>query len=194
MSPPAFFSFLPHSKCGTLVWPGVCELETSKQIMCRAPDLGHTLEEPCPCGSGVWAQLHRVVSRNLGPQCGLVQTGAQSALSGPRLLPVSPLSPLCCPVFISLFLPASQVAPRWREFHSGSQREVIHGKSAKAALLGYLAWLPATCPAQLMLSWAGHAPAGICWGPALHGVRTQWWTIQTGPWTPGCGSSGAETG
>ena len=118
-SPPAFSSSLLHSKHGTLVWPGVWELETSKQITCSAPDLGHELEETCPFGSGLETQLGYGLSFTgpleiWGLQWGLGKTGAQSALSDPRLLPTSPPSPLCCPEFLSLFLPASQGAPRWR--------------------------------------------------------------------------------
>ena len=61
-----------------------------------------------------WSRKGSLHPEIWGPQWGLVQAGAQSALSGPRLLTASPLSPLCCPVFLSLFLPTSQVAPRWR--------------------------------------------------------------------------------
>lgn len=141
-SPPAFFSSLPHSKCGPLVWPGVCELETSKQITCRAPDLGRALEEACPCGSGLETQLGRGLSFTgfpeiWGPQWGLVQTGAQSALSGPRLLSASPLSPLCWPLPLSPRQPGGSKVER--RFTLGAKREVIRGKDAKAVLFGCLA-------------------------------------------------------
>ena len=118
---PLLTSLLPCSTVNMGPWSGqgVCGLETSKQITCRAPELGHVLEETCPFGSGLETQLGCGLGftgppETWGLQWGLGETGAQSALSDPRLLPISPPSPLCCPEFLSLFLPTSQGAPRWR--------------------------------------------------------------------------------
>lgn len=75
-----------------------------------------------------------------GLQWSLGETGAQSALSYPRLLPTSPPphSAVLC------FSPSSSPPARGlqgggAQVHSGAKREVIRGKDAKAVQLGYLA-------------------------------------------------------
>lgn len=77
-------------------------------------------------------------------------------------------APRSAVLFLPLLLPASQVAPRWRNFTMRPGESDPWERLLKRPCSDTL-HVPATCPAQLMLSWAGHAPAGNCWGPALRG-------------------------